>query len=140
MRTLTVGEMMTSNVKVLPEHETLTSADWDMALGEVRHMPVVDAERRVIGIVSDRDVLRGLAERHNYPIRVTDIMTRNLRTVTTATPAAEAVEYMLKSKYHAIVVVDEGRHVVGLVTATDFLELAHRALEGFDIAQPHVRG
>jgi len=139
MRILTVGEMMTTSVKTLHERESLTSADWDMAVGEIRHMPVVDAERRVIGIVSDRDVLRGLAERHGYPIAVADIMTRNVHTTTPATPAADVAEQMLKAKSSAVPVVDDRGFLVGLVTSTDFVELAHRALAGFDIGQPHVR-
>jgi CBS domain-containing protein len=139
MRTLTVGEMMTTKVKAVREEDSMDLADWGMAVGEIRHVPVVDEDRRVIGIVSDRDVLRGLAQRHGYPIRVSEIMTRNVHTVTAATPAVEAAEEMLRSRFHAMVVVDDDNALVGLVTSTDFVELAHRALAGFDVSQPHTR-
>ena len=47
---------------------------------------------------------------------------------------------MLLSKHNALPVVDDDRRLLGIVTSTDFLELARRALSGLDIQQPHVRG
>lgn len=140
MRKLTVGEMMTTGVKTLSVDDSMSSADWDMAIGEIRHMPVIDHDRRVVGLVSDRDVLRGLAERPGHLLKVADIMTPQVHVVTAATPASEAAEHMLRHKCHALPVVDDRRALVGLVTSTDFVELARRALAGFDIGQTHARG
>ncbi len=63
MRALTVAEMMTTGLKVLYEDESVSAADWDMVVGEFRHMPVVDRDQRLVGLVSDRDVMRTSPQR-----------------------------------------------------------------------------
>jgi CBS-domain-containing membrane protein len=139
MRTLTARDVMTLHVKTVFADETITSADWDMAVNEIRHLPVLDRERRVVGMISDRDVLRAMIEHRGHAATVGDMMARVVKTVTPMTSAAEAVELMLRGRCHALPVVDEQRRLLGIVTATDFLELAHRALQGMAIDAPHVR-
>jgi CBS domain-containing protein len=136
MHPLTVGDMMTTQVRTLREDESINEADWDMVIGGFRHIPVVDRERRLVGLVSDRDV----RYRINHGRSVASTMTREVHTVLASTPAIEAIEYLLMAKQSALPVVDEGRTLVGIVTTTDFLELARRALVGLDVHKPHVRG
>ena len=62
MRPLTVAEMMTTHVKTIYEDESISAADWDMVFGELRHRPVIDREHRVVGLVSDRDILRSAVQ------------------------------------------------------------------------------
>lgn len=135
MRPLTVAEMMTTSVKTIREDESISSADWDMVVGDMRHLPVVDRDRRVVGLVSDRDLMRAAAQ----PSAVSAVMTRSVRTIGPEAPAIEALELLLHYKYSALPVVDGNQRLVGIVTSTDFLELARRALSGLDINQPHVR-
>src|SRR3569832_1769025 len=59
MHALTVGDMMTTQVRTLRKDETLIAADWDMVVGGFRHIPVVDQEHHLIGLVSDLDVVKG---------------------------------------------------------------------------------
>jgi CBS domain-containing protein len=106
-----------------------------MVIGELRHLPVIDRERRVVGLVSDRDLLRSTAQ----PASVASVMTRDVRAIGPDTLAIDAVEHLLRSKHGALPVVDAQGVLVGIVTSTDFLELARRALSGLDINQPHVR-
>jgi CBS-domain-containing membrane protein len=127
--------MMTTQVKTIYEDESISAADWDMVIGELRHLPVIDRERRVVGLVSDRDLLRSTAQ----PASVASVMTRDVRAIGPDTLAIEAVEHLLRSKHGALPVVDAHGTLVGIVTSTDFLELARRALSGLDINQPHVR-
>ena len=135
MRPLTVAEMMTTSVKTIHEDELISSADWDMVVGDLRHLPVVDLDRRLVGLVSDRDLMRATAQKSS----VASVMTRDVRTIGPDTPAAEAIELLLHHKHSALPVVDAHRRLVGIVTSTDFLELARRALSGFDANRPHVR-
>ena len=139
MRALQLRDMMTTNVRTVREDDSLSTADWDMAFNEVRHLPVVDRENRVVGIVSDRDVIIASARRPHESIPVERIMTREVQTVAPSMLAIDAAAQLLRSKYGALPIVDERGVVVGIVTTTDFVELAHRALAGLDIHQPHVR-
>lgn len=126
---------MTTHVKTIYEDESISAADWDMVIGELRHLPVIDREHRVVGLVSDRDILRSAVQ----PASIASVMTRDVRTIGPDAPAVEAVEYLLRYKHSALPVVDARGTLVGIVTSTDFLELARRALSGLDIHQPHVR-
>ena len=136
MRPLTLGDMMTTNVKTLREDDSLTSADWEMVVGEIRHLPVVDGDGRVVGMVSDRDVLRSAGL---HRVSIGRIMSRDLRTGTPTTPALDAAVQLLASKRGALPVVDATGRLLGIVTTTDFVELARRALAGLDINEPHAR-
>ena len=133
---LTVADMMTTHLKVLHEDDSINAADWDMVVGEFRHMAVVDRDNRLVGLISDRDVLRSQSE---GPTTVARLMTRDVHTVPPTMTALDAVEHMLRSKHGALPVVAADRTLLGIVTTTDFLELARRALAGHDIHQPHAR-
>ena len=135
MPPLTVAQMMTTHVKTIYADESINVADWEMVLGEMRHLPVVDRERCVVGMLSDRDLSRS----HEKAIAVATVMTRKVRTVRADQPAADAAHEMLEHKLSALPVVDAEMRLVGIVTSTDFIELARRALSGLDINKPHVR-
>ncbi len=139
MRSLVLGDMMTTNVKTMREDDALSEADWDMVVSEVRHLPVLDADGRVVGILSDRDVLAASGRRPAEPLAVANVMTRDVQTFPPDLPAVEAVVHLLRTKRSALPVVNEAGVLLGIVTTTDFVELAHRALAGLDIHQPHAR-
>jgi len=61
---------------------------------------------------------------------VRSIMTKSVVTVSPDTPADEAVSLMIEHKVHALPVLGDGGILVGIVTATDFLVVAHQALTG----------
>jgi CBS domain-containing protein len=61
MEKLRVRDVMTTGVTALKRNEKLTVADDIMHLGRIRHLPVTDDDNgsELIGIVSQRDLLRG---------------------------------------------------------------------------------
>ena len=56
----TVQDIMTEEVVCLQEQDDLAKVMETMQKGEFRHVPILDKQERVVGIVSDRDVLRHL--------------------------------------------------------------------------------
>jgi len=126
MNKLTVRDMMTTAVITMRANETVRCADVDMKLANIRHVPVVDDAGRLVGIMSDRDILRSLGA--GTTPKVGDIMTRQVRTVQETTPADLAAEILLEHKIGALPVVGEDGHLVGLVTETDFVHIALRAI------------
>jgi CBS domain-containing membrane protein len=135
MHALTVADMMTTQVKTLRASESIAAVDWNMLIGGFRHIPVVDQDYRLIGMVSDTSVTT-----RDDATTVASIMTREVHAISGNVSALAAVEQMLMSKHNALPVVDDNHKLLGIVTSTDFLELARRALSGLDIQQPHVRG
>jgi CBS domain-containing protein len=128
----TVGEMMTTALITMKARDKIQSADLDMRLAGIRHLPVVDDRNHVIGILSNRDLARALGQRDAATLVVADIMSRHVFTVGADTPAAEAAELMIEHKIGALPVVGDEEQIIGLVTETDFLEIARRALSGED--------
>jgi len=96
----------------------------------IRHLPVVEAGQ-LVGIVTDRDIrqtspspatsleiheLHYLLER----VKIREIMTRKVYTVTPETPIEEAARLMLEHKIGGLPVLQAGR-LVGIITETDIL-------------------
>ena len=139
MANLTVSDVMKTNLKTMHEDDAISTADWEMSLDEIRHILVVDDEGKLVGILSDRDVLRAARDILDREVPIGRIMCREVLTISPTTPAATAVERMLRGKYSALPVVDDRGHPIGIVTSTDFLEVAYRALSGLEPRSPHAR-
>ena len=129
----TVGDLMTRDVVTLRRDESLDIADNIMTLGRIRHMPVVDAEGRVVGVVSQRDLYRsalvnslGVSAAEGRAamktVRVDDVMSAPVRSVESDTPLAEAAREMLHHKLGCLPVV-EAERLVGILTEADFVQL-----------------
>ena len=110
--------------------ERLDTVDDIMALGNVRHLPVVKAGE-LVGIVSQRDLLRaslssisnvGLGEKRAFltSIKLHEIMSRDVITITPATSIQEAAEIMADEKIGCLPVVDDNE-LIGMITETDLL-------------------
>lgn len=136
---MTVAQVMTQRVIALGPGDGLLHARETMDEAGVRHMPVVDAQGRLVGIVSDRDVHRAIdlmrtAEGRRGQGSIGDVMHRDVRTVRPGDSAAEAAALMIERKIGALPVVDEDERLVGIVTETDFLVVAQQALLGLEPA------
>ncbi len=131
MGKLLVRDLMTpAVVAVRPEDDAGTLCDL-MAERRVRHMPVVDENEEVVGLVSHRDLLRNsLIEQADVPafvaravlekVKVADVMTGDVETVGPDVDIREAAQAMFENKYGCLPVV-EGRHLVGILTEADFV-------------------
>lgn len=88
---------------------------------EQRHTgyPVVDADH-VVGVVALDDV-RGVPSEDRYRIRVADIMTRDLATISPHGDAIDAIEELQRRNIGRLVVLDDRGQLVGLVTRTDIV-------------------
>lgn len=97
----------------------------------VRHLPVIDADRRLVGLVTDHDLRQALlgpaAEEPAGAlvaalgrVRVNEVMTWGVITVGPASELRQAARIMRERGLGALPVVTEGR-VIGIVTATDVI-------------------
>lgn len=128
-RDLTVSDLMTSGPICVSPRVTVARAMSTMQRSDVRHLPVVDARKKLVGIVSDRDLLRW-QRADRAEAKVGDVMSADLATVRPGTLAREATGLLLDRKIGALPVVDDDDRLVGIVTETDFLRVAHEALGG----------
>lgn len=125
---LLTSQLMSTSVLSMREGDRISQVVREMTLAAVRHMPVVDAHNKLVGLLSSHDVVAAL-ERGGDPM-VRSIMTKQVVSVTPDTPADEAVATMIERRVHALPVLDAEGLLVGIITATDFLVVAHQALTG----------
>jgi acetoin utilization protein AcuB len=85
----------------------------------VRRLPVMDASGRVLGIVTERDLLLAVGHYLAVPIDVESIMTRPVVATTPDTPIAEAAMLMVNHKIGGLPVVDANQQLVGIITESD---------------------
>jgi CBS domain-containing protein len=125
-RGLRVAALMSRVVHTGSDDDSIRETHALMRACRIRHLPIVDASGGLCGVVSDRDLLLGWAR--GPSARVGEVMTRHIHFVRPSTPAREAVARMLERKIGCLPVMDEEHRLVGMITETDFLELAFRAL------------
>jgi acetoin utilization protein AcuB len=116
-----VVERMTAQPVVVTGDMTVKEALDIIQERQVHHLPVVEGEDNLVGIVAEKDLLRA---RNDDLLR--DIMTREVVTVTEYTALEEAARIMADHKISSLPVMRNGK-LVGIVTETDlfrvFLEL-----------------
>lgn len=122
---LSVAGLMTPSPLCVRRTVTVRMALARMRRADVRHLPVVDTHGRLVGFLSDCDLLRADGDR-----KVSEVMTTDVLTVRPTTLAREVSALLLDRKIGAVPVADDAGQVVGIVTETDFLRIAHDALGG----------
>jgi CBS domain-containing protein len=104
---------------------TATLADAVKLLAERRIGAVVvtGAERRVVGILSERDIVRTLAEQGERTLAapVSESMTRKVVTCGEAETISEVMERMSAGKFRHIPVIEQGK-LVGIVSIGDVVK------------------
>jgi CBS domain-containing protein len=109
---------------------TLASAIALLAEKRIGAVLVLGADRRIVGILSERDIVRALAERGAGVLDepVSRIMTRNVSTCTDGETVSSIMERMTEGKFRHVPVVDQGR-VVGIVSIGDVVKYRLQEME-----------
>lgn len=119
----------------------LVTVDMDVSLKEIRdlfekvsfHHLLVTANNRLVGIISDRDVLRWTspfidtpqARPHDERLlnkRAHQVMTRHPVTVNTTDPVTKALQLLVDRKLSCLPVMNPDGSLAGIITARDFLK------------------
>ncbi len=120
-------EIMSEPVITL-EAKAPLSAAWDVfQIQKVRHLPILNSQRQILGIISDRDVLRYLlVEEENRIVQQVDLTAEQAirHEVLCAHPQSEIRQLavaMVHSHRGCIPILDEGGGLLGIVTRGDIL-------------------
>lgn len=128
-----VADLMTGALVTVGHDATVAEAWRIMRTRQVRHLPVLDADRRLIGMLTDHDLRLVILERcvndDVQPLarvlgrlRVNEIMTWAVITVRPDAEIREAARIMHEHTVGALPVVEDGR-LVGMLTATDVIQV-----------------
>jgi CBS domain-containing protein len=118
-----LSELMTGAVVSVAPEDTLGEAAERMAEDGVGSAVVLDSGR-LIGILTERDLLRAVAGRvHTSEARVREWMTVDPMTATEETSADEAMRTMLEQGFRHLPVIEEGR-TIGVVSLRELMRAA----------------
>lgn len=133
-----ISDLMTPVVQTLHVGDTLARAAQLMHHARIRHLPIVDAEERVVGLITHRRILSAWVS-HGDPdaervgevareVPVEMLMEKNVLTAPPDLPAAEAARLLERHKIGCLPVVERGK-LVGIITETDFVRFAREFFE-----------
>jgi CBS domain-containing protein len=125
---------MKQPVLALGRNDRLSMAEDLLQQERIRHIPVLDEDGKLCGIVTQRDLFRGallralgygsrLADKLFESLPVKEAMTDEVISTSPETPVSDAARLLLEHKIGCLPVTDNGK-LVGIVTETDFIELA----------------
>lgn len=131
VRTAEVRDLMTERVFTLQPNDDLEALYDLMDAHHVRHVPVVDRDGDLVGLVTQRDLARSvLGAQDVLPLsvqqemlrrrKVREIMATEVETVEPDENLKVAAEMLLENKIGCLPVV-EGAHLVGILTESDFV-------------------
>lgn len=133
-----VRDIMSSPVEFVSVGDSVDLAQRLMKAGRIRHLPVVDGEEHLIGLVTHRKLLSAWVShgdpKHERPrqvareIPVDMVMETNVLTISPNAPAADAARLIDTHKIGCLPVVQRGK-LVGIVTEADFVHLARKLLD-----------
>ena len=131
-RNLRVEDVMSRELFTVGRNDKLSVADNILKQKRIRHIPVLDKDGALAGIITQRDLFRGILlkslgygsraeERLLESLVVKDAMRDEVIITTPDTPLADAARLMLENKIGCLPVVAGGR-LVGLISEADFVE------------------
>lgn len=126
-----VSKYMTSHVISITPDVGIREAFFLMKEHSIRHLPIVDDTKRLIGIISDRELRRPnwVDEAHDIThvyyldntMKVRDVMIENVHVLHTYDTLKKAVCLLLERGIGAAPVLDKTETLVGMLSAIDLL-------------------
>ncbi|HJR24594.1 MAG TPA: chloride channel protein [Acidimicrobiales bacterium] len=123
MRTTSVGEVMSADVVTIPADLSLAALTRHFDTGAHTAYPVTDDGGRLVGIVTQRDVVNASGD-----VTAREIAESQVVVASPSEAVATALQRMLEERVDHLPVLDEGR-LVGICTRTDVLHTRRRVIE-----------
>jgi CBS domain-containing protein len=121
------GHIMQRKVITLSDGDTLAYAWQTLSKNRIHQAPVLDAEARLVGIVSERDLLTGInidagqvIESINRQVR--DVMTSPVIAAATVTDIRRIASAMLTHGVAGVPIVNQSSQLVGFISRSDILQ------------------
>ncbi|HXB39757.1 MAG TPA: CBS domain-containing protein [Bacteroidia bacterium] len=128
----TVKEIMVHEPKHCGKHENLQNVIAEMLKSNIGSLPVVDKEKKVIGIITDRDICGALARtnKHLVELRVHEAMTGHVHTCLVEDSTNTALKIMRTKKVGRLPVVDKKGCLKGILSLNTIIRQLHGSNDG----------
>lgn len=128
---LRVADLMTIDPITVSITATIEEAEELLRHNRITGLPVVDVDNRLVGVISQTDLLylevpavQALIHHHTSGIRVGEVMSSPPVTIDAAARIVEAARRMHEERLHRLVAVDDHGRPTGVISAMDFVALA----------------
>lgn len=128
-----VSSIMSTQLIILNTSDSLEKAEHLFKKHKIRHIPVIEGQKKIVGMLSLTDLLRisfadGAYEEEDdiesvvYEMfTLSQVMAKNIKSVSPNTSIKEVAELLAAREFHAVPVVEQG-DLVGIVTTTDLIK------------------
>ena len=128
-----VSTIMSTQLIILNTTDSLEKAEHLFKKHKIRHIPVIEGQNKIVGMLSLTDLLRisfadGAYEDEDDIVSVvyemftlSQVMAKKIKSVSPQTSIKEVAELLAAREFHAVPVVDQG-DLVGIVTTTDLIK------------------
>jgi len=125
-----VKEAMKKDVKTIRPSDTIKDAAVLMNENRIGSLVVISGTGAVTGIVTERDILTDVVAAGKNPedVKVEDVMTKDLITISPEKSLEDAADLMTKNKIKKLPVIEGGK-LVGIITATDLICYEKKLIE-----------
>ncbi len=116
-----VRDIMTADPACVRETDGIVEAARIMRREDAGVVPVTDGDRKLIGIITDRDIVVRLVTEGRNPLecKVSEAMTKHIRSVREDASVDDVVSIMRGANVRRVPVCDAGDRVVGIVSMAD---------------------
>jgi CBS domain-containing protein len=116
-----LAAIMTGGIATITPQASLAEAAKKMASQDIGSLPVCDEPRRVVGIITDRDITVRAVARGMDPnqTRVEDVMTRDVLSCSSESEVEDACVLMEKRQVRRLLVTGQNEVPVGIVSLGD---------------------
>ncbi len=145
---LSVAEIMTAQPHTLGPDASLAQARQLMSEQHIRHIPVVDNDGQLVGVVSQRDVLaaadssvlpdRQAHEEEERYVALSAVMTSPVQTVDESASLRGTAMHLQQNRMGCLPVTRDGK-LVGIITDSDFVSIAINLMEQLEQAEPDAQ-
>ena len=138
LKQMKLKEIMTVKVVSIPINAPFSEVPKKFNMFNIRHLPVVDARNKLVGLMTQRDLYKIHSPRkledgswyydedelNDYILE--DVMIRNPLAMNTEDCVGDALLEMVRNKYGCILIINSNQELCGIVTRVDILKMAAR--------------
>ncbi|MGI5308874.1 CBS domain-containing protein [Rheinheimera sp. WS51] len=135
-----VADLMTADPFCLERGANLKDAHDLMRAKNVRHIPVIDANGELVGMLTQKVLVAKVMslvaqfgtpelERKEKQQLVTDMMLTDFASVQPSTTLLEVAQYFVTNRHGCLPIVDDNNKIKGILTSSDFVRLAASLLK-----------
>lgn len=141
---MNIETIMTTDLITIPPTESLETARTLMHDNEIHHLPVIDDDNTLVGLVTLTNVLAATDSilrdhdnrLHARDIIIKDIMVTDVATVDERASMRQAALFLEKHRIGCLPVIKNGK-LYGIITDTDFVGVAINLLEQIEETEPY---